>query len=358
MEVRGAAGAACSGTWKWERQGPASGRASPVRASSRSSVPRSPAAVRVRVWCRKRGSAKAARASRTSGRCGCSACRAADSWDLTTGTAGPGEVVQGGAGFFEGGGEVAGVDADADAVVADRGERGDGVAGGLDDAARFGFEGDADGASGELLERVEAFGQGAQRGAGGLGALVVVGGAPGERQGGDAALGDVVGEQSGEHAGEGGGVLQAFGVGPVGFVDAVLDLLGAEALVGEAVEGDDLEAAPLQFAAEVTEGGGVGDEGAGGVLGQPQADAEPVPAETPHGRARSGRGAGRGRRRGSRRGGRWCSRRGGRWTRRGGGSAWLTPPWRRRCPVPVRLWAGRAGWSCPRGWPRGRPRRG
>ena len=61
---------------------------------------------------------------------------------------------------------MAGVDADADAVVADRGERGDGVAGGLDGAAGFGFEADADGSAGQLLEGVQAFGEGAQGGAG------------------------------------------------------------------------------------------------------------------------------------------------------------------------------------------------
>ena len=45
-------------------------------------------------------------------------------------------------------------------------------AGGLDDAAGFGFQADADGAAGQLLQGVEAFGEGAQGGAGGVGALV------------------------------------------------------------------------------------------------------------------------------------------------------------------------------------------
>src|SRR5690606_32641394 len=124
-----------------------------------------------------------------------------------------------------------------------------------------------------------AVGEGAQGGAGRLRAPLVVGGAPGEGKGGDAAVGDVVGEQSGEDPGQRDGVVQAFWVAPVRGVDAVLDLLGAEALVGEAVEGDDLEAPPFEFAAQSAQGGGVGDEGVGGVLGEPQADAQPVPAE-------------------------------------------------------------------------------
>src|SRR5690606_3571891 len=198
---------------------------------------------------------------------------------LDDGHPGPGEVVQGGVRVLEGGGEVAGVDADADAVVADRGQRCEGVAGGFDDAAGFGFQGDPDGASGEVLEGVEAFGEGAQGGAGGGGPPVVVGGAPGQRQGGDAAFGDVVGEQPGEDAGQGRRVLQPLGVGPVGLVDAVLDLVRAESLVGEAVEGDDLQAPLFECAAQSAQSGGVADEGAGGVPGEPQADAETVPAQ-------------------------------------------------------------------------------
>ena len=111
------------------------------------------------------------------------------------GDAGLGERVQGGVRIFEGGGEVAGVDADADAVVADLAERGDGVCGGLEGAAGFRFQADTDGAAGEFGEGVEAFREGDQGGQGGGRALVVVGGAPGERQGGDAAFGDVVGEE-------------------------------------------------------------------------------------------------------------------------------------------------------------------
>lgn len=185
-------------------------------------------------------------------------------------------------GVLEGGGEVAGVEADADAVgggVAERGEGGDGVGGGLDGAARFGLQADADGAAGEVGEGVEPFGEsgeGAQRGA--VAAAVVVG-APGEGKGGDGALGDVVGEQGGEEAGEVGGVGEAGALGPVGPVDAVLDLGLAESLVGEAVEGDDLEAAPVEVAAEGAQGGGVGDEGGGRVAGEPQPDAEPVAAQ-------------------------------------------------------------------------------
>src|SRR5690606_18616837 len=198
---------------------------------------------------------------------------------LDDGHPGPGEVVQGGVRVLEGGGEVAGVDTDADAGVADRGQRGEGVMGGLGDAAGFGFQGDPDGASGEVLEGVEAFGEGAQCGVGGGVPAVVVSGAPGQRQGGDAALGDVVGEQSGEDAGQGRRVLQALGVGPVRLVDAVLDLVRAEAPVGEAVEGDDLQAAFLQGAAQPAQGGGVGDQGPGGVPGEPQADPQAVPAE-------------------------------------------------------------------------------
>ena len=195
------------------------------------------------------------------------------------GDTGCGEGVQRGVGIFEGGGEVAGVDADTDAVVADRGERGDGVVGRLDDAAGFRFQADADGAAGQLFEGVEAFGEGAQRGAGGQRALVVVRGAPGEGQGGDGPVGDVVREKPGEDAGQGGGVVEAFRVGPVRRVDAVLDLLGAEALIGEAVEGDDLEAAPVEFGAQAAQRRGVGDQGVGGVPGEPQTDTEPVAAE-------------------------------------------------------------------------------
>ncbi len=72
---------------------------------------------------------------------------------------------------------------------------------------------------------------------------------------------------------------EAGAFGPVGPVDAVLDLGLAEPLVGEAVEGDYFEAAPVEVAAEGAQGGGVGDEGGGRVAGEPQADAEPVAAQ-------------------------------------------------------------------------------
>ena len=74
-------------------------------------------------------------------------------------------------------------------------------------------------------------------------------------------------------------MVEPLGLGPVRLVDAVLDLLGAEPLVREAVEGDDFEAAAVEFGAQPAQGGGVGGEGVGGVLGQPQADAEAVAAE-------------------------------------------------------------------------------
>lgn len=63
----------------------AAARAAVPRAWGRSSVPRRPAAVLVRVWWRKRGSANAASASLTSGRCGCSAWSATESCALGTG---------------------------------------------------------------------------------------------------------------------------------------------------------------------------------------------------------------------------------------------------------------------------------
>src|SRR4029079_6486545 len=96
-----------------------------------------------------------------------------------------------------------------------------GVAGGPGRAAGFGFEAYADVPAGEVLEDVEAFAERDEGGAGGLGAPVVLVCPPVKRQRGDGAAGDVVGQQSGEDAGEGGGVLQAFGVGPVRLVDAV-----------------------------------------------------------------------------------------------------------------------------------------
>ena len=87
------------------------------------------------------------------------------------------------------------------------------------------------------------------------------------------------GRSAGEYPGQVGGVGEPLGVGPVRLVDAVLDLFGAVAVVEEAVEGDDFEAAPVEFAAQAAQGGGVDDQGAGRVPGQPQADAEAVAAE-------------------------------------------------------------------------------
>lgn len=147
---------------------------------------------------------------------------------------------------------MAGVDADADAVVSDGGERCDRVGGGLDRAAGFGFEADPDGLAGQLGQDVETFGEGGEGGVRRAGGLRVAGvrGAPGDREGGDGAFGDVVGKQCGQEPGKIGGVGEPFGVRPVRLVHPVLDLFGAEAFIGETVQGDDFEAAAVEFGAQ------------------------------------------------------------------------------------------------------------
>lgn len=198
---------------------------------------------------------------------------------LGDGDSGGGERVEGGAWVFEGGREVAGVEADADAGARYAAERGDGVGDRFDGAAGFRFEADPDASSGELLECVEAGGERGQGGAGGGGRAGAEGGAPGEGQGGDGSLADVLGEERGEEPGQVGGVGEAFGTGPVGLVDPVLDLVGAEALVGEAVQGDHFEAAAVEFGAQGAERGRVGGQGVGGGACEPEADAETIAAE-------------------------------------------------------------------------------
>ncbi len=170
------------------------------------------------------------------------------------------------------------------AVPVDGTEGADRVRGGLDGAAGFGLQADADGAAGELVQRVQPLGEEAQRVEGGVlpfggAADRVEVGAPAEGEGGDGAFGGVVGEQGGQQPRQVGGVVQPFGFGPIGPVDAVFDVLVAESLVGEAVEGDHFEAAAVQLTAEPAQRRGVGGQCAGGVPGEPEPDAQAVAAQ-------------------------------------------------------------------------------
>ena len=202
---QGRGGGACSGTWKWARQGEASGRASRPRASPRSSVPRSPAAVRCGsgagsgVRRRRRGPRGLRRGA------GCSACRAAESWDLTTGMPAAARASRAVSGSSK---EVARWQVSTQTPMRCAGERAVSGRRWRRPWSRRCSPARVPGRCGWSGRSVPPGRRGVRRAWSGPrpgpgGAVGVEGGAPGERQGGDGAFGDVVGEQRGEERGPG-----------------------------------------------------------------------------------------------------------------------------------------------------------
>ena len=98
--------------------------------------------------------------------------------------------------------------------------------------------------------------------------------APADRDRGDRAVLDVVGQQEGEDLGEGHRVAVALGLGPVGAGGLLVAAAGA-------VEADDLQAALLQRAAQPYQLDAVGDEMVGDRGGEPEPDAQPFHAQPP-----------------------------------------------------------------------------
>ena len=230
--------------------GPATGasvgqRPSPSSASGRSSAPPTPAAAGLAGLVQEAGldeggeGVAASRGRRVLG------VQGRRGLHLDDGEAGVGEPRRSAlGGSSKRGGEVAGVDADADAARGrGRGERAATASVvGLDDAAGLGLEARSGScgrcrppSAAQAVARSEL-----QRAAGAVG--VAVGdprAAPAERQGRDAASVGVVGQQAASTRRAVEGVVEPRRrVGPVRPVDAVLDHLGVEALVREAVEGD------------------------------------------------------------------------------------------------------------------------
>ena len=197
-----------------------------------------------RVWCRNRGSAKARERGRgPPDRPGSSACRAADSCTLTTGSPPPAGQRRGR--LLEAqvaGGRCPGTrrcsrPATAASAATRRRWSPRTQPGSGSRATRT----ERPVASSQLVQLPGQLGQRAGRADCGRG--LVEAGAPGQRQRGDRAPGGVVGQQAGEHPGQVDGVVQPFAgrSSPAG--RPVLDHRGVEALVGEAVEGDHLQAA-------------------------------------------------------------------------------------------------------------------
>ena len=198
---------------------------------------------------------------------------------LDHGQAGRGEPAERLAGVLEGDREVAGVQADADVLARAGADALGGVGGRLHDAAGLGLEPDpqrAAGVGGHLGQAVLEPGEVA------LGRLLPVRqprAAPAERQRGDAAPGDVVGQQPGQHRRAVQRVVQPVPGGPVRPVDGLLDHRGVEAAPRERVDRHDLDAGADEPGAQPLQRGGLGDQARGERGGQPQADADEVDLE-------------------------------------------------------------------------------
>nr|BFE75758.1 hypothetical protein GCM10020092_090590 [Actinoplanes digitatis] len=186
--------------------------------------------------------------------------------------AGGGEPVEDLGGALPGAGEAGQVQADAEALPVEPGERGDDRLDAVEQLAGPGLEADADGPALVPGDLGEAAGEPGEDPVGGLLACLVPAGPVAEAGRGDRAADGVLRQQVGEDAGEVEGVFQPGRVAPVGVLVAALG-------VGRSAQRADLEPAGVELGTQPGTGAAVDREGGGEGGREPEAHPEGLHTE-------------------------------------------------------------------------------